>query len=346
MLHPKSKSLKFIPGQGFNALVKKIKADKLKFFQDVKKLTARYYWDLGDNIHRHILENKDRADYGKFVYPELEKTTEIDQTTLYRAVKFRVSYPILGRGQELNWLIYRKLITVADKQERAALENLVIKKGWSGEDLQEHLNTRHMIEKIKDHDAPIPKLKFERGTLYTYQMVKETTLLEFPDRLYVDHGFYNRKWINLSASSKYKEGDIVETFKDDEGRYSLKASARQPKDLYTFKAVVKRLVDADTCWIVVDTGFDNWRIQELRLRGIDCPEMSTPEGQAAKRFVEKRLRICEFIVIKTYKDDKYKRMLVDVFYKEGEKDPAKVAAQGIFLNQELLNNRLAILWKL
>ena len=52
-----------------------------------------------------------------------------------------------------------------------------------------------------------------------------------------------------------------------------------------------------------------------------------------------------FIVIKTYKDDKYKRMLVDVFYKEGEKDPAKVAAQGIYLNQELLDNRLAVGWK-
>lgn len=70
-------------------------------------------------------------------------------------------------------------------------------------------------------------------------------------------------------------------------------------------------------------------------------------------------------IIKTHKDDKYGRYLVDVFYvppsnkmadaprsPKGEAgvtsetwDPVKVAAEGKYLNQELLNERLAVIWK-
>ncbi len=49
-------------------------------------------------------------------------------------------------------------------------------------------------------------------------------------------------------------------------------------------------------------------------------------------------------LIKTNKDDKYGRYLVDVFYSLCEQDPAKVMVQGTFLNQELLDNRLAVKW--
>ena len=73
--------------------------------------------------------------------------------------------------------------------------------------------------------------------------------------------------------------------------------------------------------------------------------MDTEEGKAAKRFVEARLKPCEFVVIKTYKSEKYGRYLADVFYKAGEKDPAVVASEGTFLSQELLDNRLAVIWK-
>ena len=83
--------------------------------------------------------------------------------------------------------------------------------------------------------------------------------------------------------------------------------------------------------------------QKLRLRGIDCPELSTAEGQRAKRFVQERLKGLDFIIIKTYKDrvDKYDRYLVDLFYSRDEKDPQKILKEGIFLNQELLDKGLA-----
>ena len=53
--------------------------------------------------------------------------------------------------------------------------------------------------------------------------------------------------------------------------------------------------------------------QTLRLRGIDCPEMNTPEGKAAKRYVEALVNEAEEITITTSKADKYDRYLADVF---------------------------------
>ncbi len=342
MPNSKSKPPAFIPGKGFHALVKSIKDGKLKFIKAVKKLTGEYYWSLGDGIHKHILESKDRADYGKYVYQQLEKETEIEESTLYRCVQFRLAYPILVGRQELSWDVYRKLITVSDKNERETLEKLVIENGWSGERLQEYLNTKRKIAQIKDTDAAIPQLKCERGTLYTYQIIERPTL-DSKSGKYVDSGFH--RWTDIKSASRFEAGDVVESLKSEDGQYSLKKTSAGLEDLYTFKASVERVVDGDTQWGIVDCGFSSWQRSEFRLRGIDCPELSTKEGQAAKRFVEERLKPCKFIIIKSYKTEKWGRYLADIFYKPGEKDPYKVASEGVLLNQELLDNRLAVVWK-
>ena len=69
--------------------------------------------------------------------------------------------------------------------------------------------------------------------------------------------------------------------------------------------------------------------------------MTDKEGQEAKAFVEEQLKKVEFIIVKTYKDDKYGRYLADVFYKAKEENAKTVLEDGIFLNQELLNLGLA-----
>lgn len=51
--------------------------------------------------------------------------------------------------------------------------------------------------------------------------------------------------------------------------------------LYTYRATLARVVDGDTVDLDVDCGFKTWRRDRFRLAGIDCPEMSTPEGKAA-----------------------------------------------------------------
>ncbi len=130
------------------------------------------------------------------------------------------------------------------------------------------------------------------------------------------------------------------------------------EELFTYKAQLNKVIDADTLVVDLDTGLMMFIEQKLRLRGIDCPEIDTEEGRRAKRFVESRLKDCDFIVVKTYKDrsDKFDRYLADVFYlptnlsstgqagQAGASDPSIVAAEGRFLNQELLDEGLARPW--
>ncbi len=149
----------------------------------------------------------------------------------------------------------------------------------------------------------------------------------------------------------FPEGKSLRLTKDDYIRIkpgsssSAKVTAKK-EEIFTYKAKIEKIIDGDTLTTLIDLGFGLSIQQKLRLRGIDCPEMDTEEGQRAKRFVEVRLRNCDFIVIKTYKDssDKYDRYLADIFYLANETDAEKVAQEGGYLNQELLNERLAYVW--
>lgn|SRR5574337_847139 len=55
---------------------------------------------------------------------------------------------------------------------------------------------------------------------------------------------------------------------------------------YEYRATVLRVVDGDTLLLKVDLGFHAEITEKFRLAHIDCPEMGTPEGLEAKRFVD------------------------------------------------------------
>ena len=57
----------------------------------------------------------------------------------------------------------------------------MVRENWNTTDLREYLSRRHHakeFEVLKDPDYVVPKLKVERGTLYTYKMVKQKTAYE------------------------------------------------------------------------------------------------------------------------------------------------------------------------
>jgi len=70
------------------------------------------------------------------------------------------------------------------------------------------------------------------------------------------------------------------------------------------------------------------------LRGIDCPELNTPEGKAAKRFAETLVAPAKSVTITTTKPDKWDRYLSDIFLRHETGDE-------LFLNNLLLENRHA-----
>jgi len=92
--------------------------------------------------------------------------------------------------------------------------------------------------------------------------------------------------------------------------------------MYTYKAKLKRLVDGDTCYLSIDVGFKITKTIDVRLRGINCPEVRGREkvyGKQVTQYVysifEKHSGNCE---IKTYKKGKYGRYVADIYFREKE----------------------------
>ena len=161
--------------------------------------------------------------------------------------------------------------------------------------------------------------------------------------LLVDLGFRLHWGFAQIKTMRLHNGGCVQV-RDD--RF-FKTAVVPKEQLFTYKAGVKKIIDGDTLIARVHLNFRMFITQKFRLRGIDCPEIATPEGKRAKRFVEERLKGCDFIVIKTHKDttDKYERYLADIFYRARENDLQIVAGEGNYLNQDLLDAGLARLWQ-
>lgn len=325
--------------KNYPALVRQVRTelDNLVAFVRVKSIEC--YWNIGRHIHHHILENKARAQYGALVLDKLSEDVGKDVSTLRRTLGFYRAYPqIRASRHELSWTQYRQLITIQDPGKRKQLEEQLIKKRFDTRKSQAFLNFKKIELAAKsDPDKPITRLAFTRGGLWTYGVV------ENPDEkgeFLLDLGFRVRKDFPEGKSLRLGKDDCVKT---DSASSSISKASAKKEELFTYKAQVEKIIDGDTLTALIDLGFDLSIQQKLRLRGIDCPEMDTGEGKGAKKFVQGRLNRLDFIVVKTFKDstDKYDRYLADIFYLNDERDLSKVAAQGNYLNQELLDERLA-----
>ena len=355
-------------------LLKAIRAEIAAGKKLMQQAEAVTNWKVGKYISEFILQGKDRAGYGERVYEKLAEDLNIDKRTLRHSVEFSRKFPIVSARSQLTWTHYRTLLGLPDPSARREL---------AGKSLRENLNTRQLRREVArykvDHKIPavhqpIPKLTAERGKLFTYRSVPAKKPASPKDKcpvkkVKIDCGFNVWRTIALLRRStkasvgvptdiedgasgetpqKVSPGTIYTSIKIDDENHRLRpAPNNDPKELFTYKAEVERVVDADTLWVVIDCGFDTEARKKVRLRGINAPELDTRLGRRAKRFVEKLLKPCSFIVVKTYKDqsDKYERYLVDIYFKQGEPDPAAVAAAGEYLNQRLLDEGLAQAYK-
>ena len=186
--------------------------------------------------------------------------------------------------------------------------------------------------------------------LNTYQLKQKFSQDSEHSVPHLDLGFsvYQTGFENLS---QFKVGSILSSTKKGKS-YSFQITS-STKELFTYKAFLLRVIDGDTLQVRIDLGFSIVIEQRLRLRGLDAPELGTGQGKSpfppfqkgvdAKRFVESRLKDCKFLIIKTHGSDKYDRYLVDVFYLNDEDNEDKVLREGNFLNNEILEEGLALL---
>jgi micrococcal nuclease len=94
-----------------------------------------------------------------------------------------------------------------------------------------------------------------------------------------------------------------------------------PPGVFERRATVTRVVDGDTLHLDVDLGCDTTLAMTVRLYGLNCPEMDTDAGKAAKTWVDEWVvdHAVAGVSLRTVKDkkEKYGRYLADLLPDDG-----------------------------
>lgn len=298
----------------------------------IEEAWVRTYHETGRLIAGHLLLNKARADYGAEVFTRLAAETQISKRVLYECVQFYRCFPIVRPGAQLSWAQYRLLCQVENPALRTALVAEVSRRALKKADLESRVRALNATLAAPVEDAsPAPPasglvklLRPRRGTPGVFRVVARGSGPA------VDIGFKFYLPLSDADQRRFSPGTFVR-WAEAAWRAADDATTA---DLFTYRAAVQRVVDGDT--LVVTLALPPGEMDEkLRLRGLDCPEIDTPEGKAAKRFVDVQLLEAVEAIVATAKVDKYDRYLADVFVRgrEGEE---------VFLNNALLKNGHAV----
>ena len=90
--------------------------------------------------------------------------------------------------------------------------------------------------------------------------------------------------------------------------------------MFEYRAKITSIYDGDTCRADIDLGFGLWiKDQPIRIYGIDCPEINTDEGKAARDYADHILFCGRVVVMTTLKDkkEKYGRYLGKITLADG-----------------------------
>ncbi len=294
------------------------------------------YWEIGRRIFEVEQNSQGRAAYGSRLLERLSEDLNgiysrgFSVQNLRKMRAFHLEYQIRQPAVELSWTHYMVLLSVKDRDVRDNLEKLAIEQKWSRRRLTEEIK-----KFIKDKDNKDLRILSEPvGRLFVYKIIRPVKSLE----PVIDLGFGVRHGPDVGGPINYSAGTFINSEKlKTKYRLNPIEAPRARKERFAYVAYLTNVVDGDTIVVDVDLGFNVFVEQRLRLRGIDAPEINSPEGIEAKIFLEERLKRSRKIVIKTYGNDKYGRRLADVLHLHGEEDPKKILEKGYFLNQELLD---------
>jgi endonuclease YncB( thermonuclease family) len=334
----------FIDSAGYAGLLSSIRREMKRGIVEVRRAVERQkimaYWAVGASIHHYVHDHVASGGIVRF-YGRLSKDLNINSRTLQHCEQFFRYFPDPKPQGGLTWSHYRYLLSVENTVERQRWIKRIKSQDLSANQVRFALSERD----IKDH-APASGQKLKepaRGAVYAYRLIPAGKEAGEKYPWYVDCGFKNLLEAPPSRAKLHNKY-IYTSVKTGEG-YSLRVTDVKAERLFTFEARLLRVIDGDTLHVIVDQGF-GLRIRErLRLNGINAPEMSTVAGQKAKRWMESRLAGVPFLVVKTYRTDKYDRYIADVFYDGKLTDPQAIADHGAYLNQELIDAGHAALVK-
>lgn len=289
----------------------------------VEQEKVRTYWQIGTYIHKHILQYAKRADYSSQMIRRLAQDLKVDKTTLHECVLFAKVYPafrIVSARSQLTWTHFRELVRIDDEKLRKRLETQIQRNAWTSDELIARIKAQQVESVIQIpskfiQPASRELLKPLRGELYHYKIVRRPDVHAGKEDsgLRLDLGFGNLEKLSARTAAQFVVGDIVTSYPKDGGYHFTKVAGANDSILFTYEASVERVIDGDTLKVRFDQGFNFERIETLRLRGIDCPEMKTKEGVAARNFVLSYIKQADRIIVRSSRPEKYDRYLADVF---------------------------------
>lgn len=317
----------------FGGLVRAVTEVVVTGRSEIDRAWVRTYHEVGRLINTHVLQQR-RAAYGQNVCARLGEKTGLSTRTLHECAQFHRCFPIVRISAQLGWSHYVLLCQVADPATRQKLLRQAETGAWKTEELEARvraLNAAIDVETRAEPGAngalppPAKLLTPKRGTPGLHRIVDRGE-----GRLAVDLGFKLCRPLTAPETKRLAAGDIVRIDADASLQREKQATTA---DLFTYPASVRRVVDGDTLVISLEVAPGLWLDEKLRLRGLDCPELATPEGKAARRFVEGLLGESCAVVVCTTKPDKYDRYLADVFALPSAAGPT---TPPVFINNALL----------
>ena len=132
--------------ESYQALLQELKSIIAKghyeAYKTVDNIKVQTYWQIGERIVREELQNKDRADYGKFLIKKLAVDLNIKWQRLYEITKFYKCYPIFRTlSGILSWSHYIELCDVSNKTVRDFYEKKAIQHSWSVRELRKQIKS-------------------------------------------------------------------------------------------------------------------------------------------------------------------------------------------------------------
>ncbi len=306
---------------------RKLVDDISRLYANARRVQLRFAWETGRRIVVEEQNGEMRAAYGAELILKLSKSLTqkygpgFSENVLLRMRQFFLLNPIPPTSVELDWSDYIELLPVKDEKIRKKLAQRILK---------ENLNSRQIRQLVRairhtpqESSSSLPPLKRPADLkLNTFAISPLRAKLKDGEVL-VDCGFF----VCFPATKEELKGvNLTDVMS------------------YTYAATIDRVIDGDTLLALIEVGFGIIVRDRLRLRGVDPPEVGTPEGDRAKRFVEKLLPAGATVVIKSHKwkTDPHGRFVADIFYKEGCEDAETIIKDGTYLNQELLDKGYAV----
>jgi hypothetical protein len=300
--------------------------DITELYDHARHALVEAYWQIGKRIVEQEQQGETNAIYGDHLLTRLSEDLSetlgsgFSKRNLYNMRRFYLAHTEnLQHAAKLTWTQHVALLPVKNGTARRRLERKIVSQKLSYEQIRQtvqELNQSNSESSVVP-PVPVPSLECIRDPLHTYALVDKTKVPYPRGMVVVDCGF--NIWRKVPRNQIQQLG---------------KAS-------YTYPAQVESVIDGDTIWAVIDCGFDTCVREKLCFHGIDTPELGTPEGEKASRYVKRVLKVSSHIVVCTHSYDKYARYLADIFYLPGVRSYERICSDGLYLNQELLDKGLA-----